>query len=295
MRTAFALALLLGACAPQSPKPPSERFSEVPPYPPVDPVAARKYRTWQAANALPAVELHPTGAAPRLLGGTRIGGPAWLGRSEEWPKDRKGRRMTFLAQLDFASMPRIADYPETGVLQFFVAHDQTYGADSQRPERGDFRVIWRPAIKPGGRLVANVPHLDPVPGLRSPLERPTASTGVALRPRAVRSVPTFNNWMFVRDFAELYRRNGWGRLSALLGASPHHASERHHVGGHPEFVQDDWRTFRRDYREADRVLLNLWSDKSLMWGDMGQGQFLIARDDLLKRDFSRVWYQWDCS
>ena len=30
-------------------------------------------------------------------------------------------------------------------------------------------------------------------------------------------------------------------------------------------------------------------------GDAGQGQFLIAREDLRKRDFSKVWYQWDCS
>ena len=52
---------------------------------------------------------------------------------------------------------------------------------------------------------------------------------------------------------------------------------------------------RPEYRKADRVLLNLWSDKTLMWGDAGQGQFLIAREDLLKRDFSKVWYQWDCS
>ena len=58
---------------------------------------------------------------------------------------------------------------------------------------------------------------------------------------------------------------------------------------------DDWRTFRPEYRKADRVLLNLWSDKTLLWGDAGQGQFLIAREDLLKRDFNRVWYQWDCS
>lgn len=32
-----------------------------------------------------------------------------------------------------------------------------------------------------------------------------------------------------------------------------------------------------------------------MWGDMGVANFFIRREDLLRRDFSRVWYTWDCS
>ena len=117
----------------------------------------------------------------------------------------------------------------------------------------------------------------------------------SLAPQASTRVPTYNDWKFVRDFAALYHRNGWGRLNALLDAHFGEGPEVHHVGGHPEFVQDDWRMARPEYRKADRVLLNLWSDKTLMWGDAGQGQFLIARDDLRKRDFAKVWYQWDCS
>jgi len=31
-----------------------------------------------------------------------------------------------------------------------------------------------------------------------------------------------------------------------------------------------------------------------MWGDSGQGQFMIRREDLRKRDFSKIFYQWDC-
>lgn len=271
------------------------RLSDGEPYPPADPALSRQYREWQAANALPAVDLAPAGPAPFKPDGTRIGGPVWLAAAEEWPRDRKGKAMVFLAQVDFAKMPRLPDYPESGVLQFFIAHDQMYGADFQRPERSDFRAIWRPDFAPGGRLVRSVPHKDAINGIDSPLDSPQAVTGVALRGTPTERKPNFNNWMFVRDFADLYERNGWGRLNALLDAGFRDDPERHHVGGHPEFVQDDWRTFRPEYRKADRVLLNLWSKDGLMWGDAGQGQFLIAREDLLKRDFSKVWYQWDCS
>lgn len=278
-----------------TPAPSSTRLSDAPPYPPADPAAAQAYRAWQAKHALPAVDLVPAGPAPSTQGGTRIGGPVWLAAGEPWPADRKGKPMVFLAQVDFAAMPRLPDYPKNGVLQFFIAHDQMYGADFQRPERSDFRVIWRPAFTRGGRLERNRFHEVKINGIDSPLEGKQALVGVALRPQRTERVPTYNDWKFARDFAELYHRNGWSRLNALLDAHFGEEPEIHHVGGHPEFVQDDWRMFRPEYRKADRVLLNLWSDKTLMWGDAGQGQFLISREDLKKRDFSKVFYQWDCS
>ena len=306
MRAASLLAMLaLAACGPQgggetpagppTPTPSSTRLSDGPPYPKADPKLAKAYRAWQAKLALPAVDLIPAGAARGTKGGNRIGGPVWLADGERWPMGRKGKPMVFLAQVDFAAMPHLPDYPKSGVLQFFIAHDNMYGADFQRPEKSDFRVIWRPSFATGGRMVHNALHKGAVLGIDSPLEGKRSLVGVALAPKASTRVPTYNDWQFVRDFEALYNRNGWGRLNALLDAHFGEEPEVHHVGGHPEFVQDDWRTFRPEYRKADRVLLNLWSDKTLMWGDAGQGQFLIAREDLLKRDFSNIWYQWDCS
>ncbi len=302
---ALLLALAIAACSPpaaegppgggEPPRPASTRLSDAPPYPAADPALAKAYRAWRAKNALPAVDLSPAGPAQIAPGGNRIGGPVWLAAGEAWPADRKGKPMIFLAQVDFGAMPRLPDYPKSGVLQFFVAHDEMYGADFQRPEKSDFRVIWRPAFAPGGRMQHNLLHKGAIVGLDSPLEGKSSLTGVALAPRRTTRMPTYNDWKFVRDFTALYNRNGWGRLNALLDAHFAEEPEVHHVGGHPEFVQDDWRMFRPEYRKADRVLLNLWSDKTLMWGDAGQGQFLIAREDLLKRDFSKVWYQWDCS
>ncbi|MDN5490601.1 MAG: DUF1963 domain-containing protein, partial [Acinetobacter sp.] len=32
----------------------------------------------------------------------------------------------------------------------------------------------------------------------------------------------------------------------------------------------------------------------IMWGDSGVGNFFIHPDDLEKRDFSKVVYNWDC-
>ncbi|MBO7381562.1 MAG: DUF1963 domain-containing protein, partial [Neisseriaceae bacterium] len=37
------------------------------------------------------------------------------------------------------------------------------------------------------------------------------------------------------------------------------------------------------------------SKNGIMWGDAGVGNFFITADDLKKRDFSRVLYNWDCA
>lgn len=70
----------------------------------------------------------------------------------------------------------------------------------------------------------------------------------------------------------------------------------HRVGGHPDFTQQDFRDDPR-FEGLDRLLLQLWSttDGLVMWGDMGQGNFMIRRADLLARDFSKVTFHWDCS
>jgi len=66
----------------------------------------------------------------------------------------------------------------------------------------------------------------------------------------------------------------------------------HQVGGHPTFTQEDPRL-----PDDPRVLLfQLDSDwqRGVMWGDSGIANFFIHPDDLARRDFSHVAYNWDC-
>lgn len=42
------------------------------------------------------------------------------------------------------------------------------------------------------------------------------------------------------------------------------------------------------------LLLQIDTDDEIMWGDSGVGNFVIHPDDLAKRDFSKVYYTWDC-
>jgi uncharacterized protein YwqG len=63
----------------------------------------------------------------------------------------------------------------------------------------------------------------------------------------------------------------------------------HKLGGYPNFTQDD----ARDRNDLE-LLFQLDSDDGVMWGDAGVGNFFITDADLARRDFSRVFYTWDC-
>ncbi|MCR2835210.1 YwqG family protein [Parerythrobacter lacustris] len=262
--------------------------------------AVEKFVAWQEANQLPALMLETAGPAAQTSGGNRIGGAVWLPDGAEWPLDRSGKRMTFLAQIDFAELPPLPDYPTSGVLQFFIARDDLYGANFEQPEQGDFKVVWHETTEGEGRFETGPQSSQGKYDDYSPLYEEAALRGVALRAaRAAPHRPSVDSWLIQRDAAMLPAGEDTGAWDAIYEYLESPAGQggygTSHIGGHPEFVQWDWRAYE-PYQNVDRVLLNLWSnDDVMMWGDVGQGQFTIRREDLLKRDFSKVFYQWDCS
>lgn len=257
--------------------------------------AVQKLLAWQEEKALPAAMLESAGPAPDTPGGSRIGGAVWLPEGEAWPVDGAGQPLSFLAQIDFAEMPPLADYPASGVLQFFIGRDDYYGANFENPELGSFRVIYREDLSGPGRLERAVPRGTANIDDYSPLYDATVRQGVALSARATMHKPSIGNWWLERDLGPLLDdREDADSIYEYVDAAQAGEFGVSHVGGHPEFTQSDWR-YDKPYNDVDRVLLNLWSDNdNLMWGDMGQGQFLIRREDLLRRDFSKAFYQWDC-
>lgn len=258
-----------------------------------DPAVA-EFVAWQKKHSLPAVDLEPAGPAPATPGGTRIGGPVWLAAGETWPADAEGKPMSFLAQVDFADLPPLPDYPSSGVLQFFIARDDYYGANFEKPEAGRFRVIWRETMGGAGQLHMGRPAGDRGIDDYSPLYDATVARGIALKSKRTDQIPSVESWLAERDLETLLNDPAKSdRIYAFVEKQNELAAQGHHVGGHPGFTQSDWRA-AKPYQDVDRVLLNLWSDKHLMWGDSGQGQFMIRREDLLKRDFSKIFYQWDC-
>lgn len=249
-------------------------------------------KAWHASLALPAVELLPAPKRPVAAAGTRIGGPVWLADDEAWPADADGEPLEFVAQVDFAELPPLPDFPTAGLLQFFVGRSDTHGLDFDHPERGSARVLWRPDGVQDGRL-------QPQPGLTPESSHPwerraVREAGLSLAGRAAVHPLGRSDWRIEERLKGQLRRPGIDALDDVLDDDERTAPQVHHVGGHPVFTQSDFRE-PGHCDEFDRTLLRLTSDRNLIWGDMGEAVFLIRRRDLLARDFSSVVFYWDCT
>lgn len=76
---------------------------------------------------------------------SKCGGCPYLERAEDYPRDKDGKPMMFLAQINFDEMPSLEDFPEHGLLQFYIGDDDCFGLDSA------CRVIYPRVQKGQGR------------------------------------------------------------------------------------------------------------------------------------------------
>lgn len=278
---------------------------------PPNPVVA-EYQREVEKLALPAVKLTPNPTAAFSLGGTRLGGSVWLADQAEWPTGADGRPLEFVAQINFADMPPLPDYPTKGLFQLFIGRDDLFGSDSDVPEQGNFKLVWHPEGAVGGRSVPPPPLVKY--GTKgddgfnySPFDNDAARTGgVMLKAESMMMQPA----PMTLPAQKLMETVGLDPLNDSVEALYDDFYENkdwanHHIGGHPVFTQYDFRsipdTVHRkkrsgvDYTQYDRVLFRLTSDKYLLWGDAGEAVVMIKRNDLIAGDFSKAVWWWDCS
>lgn len=245
---------------------------------------------------LPRIRITPIAEAPSQPWQSRFGGNPYWPQGVPYPSTEEGAPLQLLAQLNLNEMPSLAGYPDSGILQFFIANDDLMGL--RFASRGEdpvaiatdprgFRVVYHPEVieEPDRLETISIPeeteHYLPVHGCYS------------LRFAADSALPAPTDHRFAAiagdDLAELPDEL-WDNLYDTYNA------EGCHLGGYATFTQDDP---RHDQTPGDWLLLlqidTTYSDGvDIMWGDSGVGNFFIHKDDLARQDFSRVWYNWDC-
>lgn len=239
--------------------------------------------------ARPAIRLEPG------EGASRLGGLPEVPTDFAWPYGADGKPLAFLAQIDLAALPPIAQaigLPSSGTLWFFYAQDQ--GAWGFLPtDRLEWRVLYsdqpagdfKEAWAPGGLAVS----YTPVPLQASVIETypdldTIKATGIDCRDSQL----------------ELY----------LDHVSPE-VDRRHIMGGYCSAVQDHDmplqcqlvsngtaydgpEAFKRALASGAqewRLLLQLGSEEKagMQWADSGMLYFWIREDDLVQRRFDKVW------
>jgi uncharacterized protein YwqG len=230
----------------------------------------------------------------------RLGGAPRLPASTAWP-DRKGRPLSFIAELDLAALRRVGGpdwLPASGILHlFFDAEEEPWGFD---PADDDgWKVIMTDGVAAG--------TLPRPPGLsRDRVFAPVMLTGrSALTYPTTERIPLSPEVGGTFDFEAVH-----AFMDAELGDGP-----RHQVGGFPSPIQGDGMELEAQLASngiymggpdsysderiaalepgaADwRLLLQIDSDDSagLMWGDTGTLYVWVREQDARVGDFSRVW------
>ncbi|WP_263079755.1 YwqG family protein [Endozoicomonas sp. Mp262] len=239
---------------------------------------------------LETIKLTPKRKTLEFIWSSKFGGQPYWPVSQPYPQQLNGKPLLLLAQLNFEEMPALKGYPNKGILQFFIANNDHYGLDFDKPveelinKPDGYRVVYHPEISNDvSCLQTGLPEIGSQDYL--PL-----SGEYALEFTLIHELPALTDYRFgeiagdfLEDEVEDYL---WEHLDA--GGSK--------VGGYANFTQDDPRGIEDN---GDWVLLfqmdtEYSDDIDIMWGDSGVANFFIEPEALARCDFSRVWYNWDC-
>ena len=228
---------------------------------------------------------------------SRIGGaPLAIENNAVWPRNvHNGFPMALVAQINFAEVPQMEEFPKHGVLQIFSSFemiDDTGGCD---------RIIrWNP--DPQTDKLLKIPdEIHQTTRRTRDFSETARQVGLPLVFEADMAPGNPYNWPFEENDPSMENRLPESEEVAAILEEWEERSERilagygdHWIGGHPSFVQYDVRGVYPACRHLDRVLFHLGCDNEINLGDGGLLNVMISRDALAKRDFQKAYLTWDC-
>lgn len=208
---------------------------------------------------------------------SKVGGLGYIPHDGNFPTDSKGRQLRLLAQIDCAEI-QLDEFPEKGLLQFWLLCEDVYGLDFDNQTNQDgFRIIYYPEVD-------------------------ITVTEDEIRNKFVKNENDNDEYLFPvsGEYGMTFEKSEDRYIDYDNVEEDYDDEEEitcHKVGGYPFFTQDDPRS-EEQIKEYDFLLFQLdteWHENcKIMWGDTGVGNFFISSEKLRRLDFSDVLYNWDC-
>jgi len=226
-----------------------------------------------------------------------------------------------IAQINCAELPENTLYPESGMLQFWIAPRPGWGADPTAPSSPlNNRVIYYPELtdpNPHAQSAHIDWEADKFPEYVWPIRRGTPELALKF------ASALHNPLQYLREpFDELFTQywnerypaqpiDGYedaislGRATGGGGVNiveePDADDIITQLGGYPETFNDDPRQHPAFAKGYTFNLLTMGTeyeldpdlDPDVMWGYFGAANWLIAPEKLASRDFSDVYYEWN--
>ncbi len=109
------------------------------------PLSFEPYRERLEATVKPYIQIQTHITQTATLWQSKFLGLPYLPQSISLPKTPDGNYLYLLAQINFAEVPHLSGFPSQGILQFYLAKADLYGADFDNPTaQTGFQVVYHP-------------------------------------------------------------------------------------------------------------------------------------------------------
>ncbi len=261
------------------------------------------------------IERKPNTVQPSLTD-SKFGGLPYWDMEKEYPTDSKGERMMLLAQINFSDLCAFdTELPKEGMLQFFITvDDDVFGMDFDDPvSQKDFRVVFHDTVRQDVTeeqvQALDIVRAEEVDDYGTPIFRQAALSfraGIDSMSSDIEDFPTVFVQAVKAVTGEEIDEENWYEYFGEDTDDDNYLSEElsglgHKMLGYPGFIQFDPREDKEDRKYYDTLLLQIDSDMGedgedyVLWGDCGVANLFINKEALIKRDFSNILYNWDCS
>lgn len=250
-------------------------------------------------NSVGFLEIKPYEKEELKVKDSKFGGMPFLPKNTEIPKTKDGNQMFMITQINVSQLPKDTLPFDTGYIQFFIdGEDDCYGAEIDDPFiNAGFKVVFQEETKE----YYDEDEIESIYTAQS-------EEGIFSEPYALRfnkktmgistSDTNFNN-EFVKTWNEMYQENEIEHYfdldddvsEKLFELS---SGQGHKLFGYPFFTQEDPRS-QKEAKEY-KLLLQIDTDDEIdvCFGDCGVINFFIKDEDLKNKDFSKVYYTFDC-
>lgn len=220
-----------------------------------------------------------------------------------WPENKtlitfEGISPKLIAQINFSELTAqgitLKDFPQQGMLQFFVHPEDDmvglefdYDRDINHIPQSNIKVIYHEDITPAAIFTSELEEVS------SDYEYMPFKKQLALH---------FSLDTDTLSPSDVYQASRLGinfdqlEDDILDQAYDELSNSGSKIYGYAYFTQEDPRGYRTHFQAEDDwiLLLQLDTDDNLMWGDCGVANWFIKRQNLINRDFSKVFFTWDC-
>ncbi len=268
-------------------------------------------REFTELTAIPTIQLKTKKAQKPLSPYTsKFGGIPYLPQGFSYPvstnsypefNDPKNPNpLKLLAQINFEEMPHLPDFPEKGILQFYL--DPKDDMCASENDTNSYKVFYHAEVDHDESTLQQPPAFD--------LDEdenyfPVGMGEYALTPILTTQPMTPYDFHFDKLFMSIFKKYFTGEeyedAESYLDLDEYDEiadkldSLEHRIGGYASGSQEDAR--EDEAEKHTTVLLQIDTDDKydeIMWGDCGTGTFFIKPNDLKKRKFSDVFFNWDC-